>query len=127
MHRYHHLFAVHLILLFIVPSGRAGNSTIDSNLLCKAPEWTDVATFFFGNYIVHATTTVVFPGENRLTSMVVRIVAIFFPTIGLRRAVAAILYASVFGRNPLETAARAGALCMVIRSESGNLNPYSRE
>src|SRR5579862_4823187 len=120
MPRYHLLFAVHLILSFIVPTGRAQNSTINSDLLCRPPEWTDLATFFFGNYIVHATTIMVFPGESRRSSMAVRIVAIFYPMIGLRRALAAILSSPIFGRNPLETAARAGALCMVARKELGS-------
>ncbi|KAF8883538.1 hypothetical protein BD779DRAFT_1539409 [Infundibulicybe gibba] len=88
------------------------------SLLCTPTTWSDVLVFYLGNYIAHVATIKEYPGESGIDFMVNAIVAILFPTVGMARGIDAII------RHPqvrvkggeLQRAARAGALCMVVRS-----------
>jgi hypothetical protein len=77
MFSYYPLVGEVLFLAFIIPVlGAAMNETAtvptndsnhgDPNLLCRPSRWTDIATFFLGNYIAHAATIMTIPGESAL-------------------------------------------------------------
>lgn len=53
-----------------------------------------------------------------LSGLVAVCAALVFPAHGITRAVTAIARHASFTRSPLRKAARAGALCMVVRNEA---------
>jgi hypothetical protein len=85
-------------------------------LLCVPTKWTDIAVFFLANYAAHAVTTRSLPGERTGRYIVAVLGALFFPASGTFRGVLAILSFAKFGKSDLQVAARAGALCMVVRA-----------
>lgn len=96
----------------------------DPRLLCRPTRWTDIMVFYLGNYIVHAATTTSLPGESPCDRLVAICCALLFPSSSVVRAMNAILSHPVSGKHDLETAARAGALCTVIRN--ANAGTHSR-
>ena len=98
-----------------VPEGTSDHG--NPHLLCTPTKWTDIATFFVGNYFAHVLTIKVYPGEGLNELAVVFIVALLFPTSGVVRGIVSILRHSAFMRSELEKAAHSGALCMVVRSQ----------
>jgi len=97
----------------------------DPHLICSPTKWTDIVVFFFGNYFAHAATIKSLPGEGKLSTVGTVVGALLFPASGVVRGLTAILTLSVFAGTDLETAARAGALCMVVRSKTWR--PPARE
>ncbi|KAF2734733.1 hypothetical protein EJ04DRAFT_576703 [Polyplosphaeria fusca] len=89
-------------------------------LLCTPTKWTDVAAFYLFNYIAHAATVLLLPGERPLDYVASVIGSLLFPALGLYRGIEAILSGAVFGRrgenSDLRKAAKSGALCMLVRS-----------
>jgi hypothetical protein len=97
----------------------ASNSTIsvdnaDANLFCRPALWTDILIFYAGNYIAHAATTKTSPGQSSLGCAITIAFALLFPTSGILRGFRAIFSGAIFAETELRTAARAGALYMVI-------------
>lgn len=97
-------------------------STYDekSKLLCTPLRWPQAAAFYFANYFSHAATIRVSPGERWRAVIATIMLALFLPHTGLYRAMIAIRRRAVFygkasGGNDLRMAARAGALCVVVR------------
>lgn len=88
----------------------------DLQTLCTPSKWTDVAKFLLANYIAHAATLKSLPGES--TSSVLRniVCSLLFPVSGVIRGVKAICQCATFAKTPLEAAAKANALCMVVRT-----------
>ena len=86
------------------------------NLLCTPTRWTDVAVFFLANYVAHAATIMSLPGEPALATLQVLFAALCFPVSGVTKGVKAIGQRAVFSSTPLETAAKAGALRVVVRT-----------
>jgi hypothetical protein len=80
--------------------------------------WIDYIMFYVGNYIAHVATVKSFPGESVFSIFIAMIAALFFPTSGIVRGLAAIIKLSIIEPDPLQAAARAGALCMVVRSKT---------
>ena len=97
-----------------VPEGTQNHG--NPNLLCTPTRWTDVAVFFFANYVAHAATTKSTPGMTALGTLRVLLTALCLPVSGVTRGVKAIRQRAVFSSTPLETAAKAGALCVVVRT-----------
>ena len=97
-----------------VPEGTQSHG--NPNLLCTPTRWTDVAVFFLANYVAHAATIKSIPGEPALITLRVLVSALCLPVSGLTRGVKAIRQHAVFSSTPLETAAKAGALCVVVRT-----------
>ena len=97
-----------------VPEGTQSHGS--TNLLCTPTRWTDIAVFFFANYVAHATTVKSLPGEPPLAAFIAHIVALMFPLAGVLRGVRAIRQCAILCDTPLETAAKAEALCVVIRT-----------
>jgi hypothetical protein len=87
----------------------------DCRLLCRQASWADVATFFVGNYLAHAATVIGRPGESMLSTIISILMAIVFPGSGLVKGMRAILTFAVFAPTELRKAAKAGALCAVVK------------
>ncbi|KAM7196255.1 hypothetical protein V8F20_007095 [Naviculisporaceae sp. PSN 640] len=92
------------------------------DLFCKEASWTDVAVFFFGNYVVHAATVISNPGQPIMTSIATVIIAILFPGSGMFKALSAIYSQAVFAPMELQQAARAGALCVVRKRNPSEIS-----
>ena len=88
----------------------------DLQIVCTPSKWTDVATFFLANYVAHAVTLKSLPGESTISVLRNVVCSLLFPISGVRRAVNAISQRAIFAKTPLEAAAKAGALCMVVRT-----------
>ncbi|PMD52780.1 uncharacterized protein K444DRAFT_542740 [Hyaloscypha bicolor E] len=107
-------------ITFTVPDGTSTHG--EPNLLCTPTQWTDIIFFFLGNYVAHAATAITLPGERWQVAVATAAGALFFPTSGVFRGIARITSFAVFGKNDIYTAARAGALCMVVRSRDWRPN-----
>ncbi|KAJ7909938.1 hypothetical protein B0H13DRAFT_2192607, partial [Mycena leptocephala] len=101
-----------------VPEGTSNHG--DPSLLCTPTRWTNILAFFLGNYIAHAATVVSIPGEQFVDYVYIMVMALLFPTAGIVRGLDAIFRGAVFAQNDLMCAARAGALCMLIRTDHDN-------
>ncbi|KAL8744471.1 MAG: hypothetical protein Q9190_003285 [Brigantiaea leucoxantha] len=114
---------LHLFLLIDLVSGDGqpsdnGTVTRESDgtpLYCDKTSWYDVLWFFFSNYLLHALSVRSLPGENSVSSTVFKLCCFLIPFTGIRRGLGLILRASNLAPNDLQAAARANALCMVIR------------
>ena len=118
-----------------VPEGTQSHGS--PNLLCTPTRWTDVAIFFLANYVAHAATIKSVPGEPPLAAFRVHVAALLFPLAGVLRGVRAIRQCAILCDTPLETAAKAEALCVVIRTPKwlpqegdvacvGEIRPFDR-
>jgi len=90
----------------------------DPKLICGPSKWTEFSIFFLTNFVTHATTVKSIPGEPALSLLLNVVVALVFPISRIMRGVSAIYQRAIFAETPLKTAARARALCMVMRSPS---------
>ncbi|KAJ4298301.1 hypothetical protein N0V90_006201 [Kalmusia sp. IMI 367209] len=117
-----------------------GSKVYDSELICMPSKWKDIVVFFLVNYVTHALTTVVLPGEGWESYLTNALASLLFPGFGAYRGLRAIFvgWATVrkrFRAEPweqgesahthkhkarrardLQKARRAGALCMIVRS-----------
>ncbi|KAE8447550.1 hypothetical protein EG329_010680 [Mollisiaceae sp. DMI_Dod_QoI] len=105
-----------------VPAGTSDHG--DSNLLCTPTKWFDVVVFYFANYLAHAATVKALPGESTIDLAFAVFLAITFPFSGVARGLEAIARHASFSWqqkilhcNDLQTAARAGALCIIVRTK----------
>ena len=85
------------------------------NLLCRQAKWTDVIIFYIGNYVAHAATILSKPGQSLLSTICTVLLALLFPSSGVINGIEAMLTLAIFAPTELRTAARAGALCMVVK------------
>ncbi|KAE8446303.1 hypothetical protein EG329_012389 [Mollisiaceae sp. DMI_Dod_QoI] len=98
----------------------------DPGLLCLPPIWTDYFIFFATNYFAHAATLISQPGESLMETLISTANALFIPGSGALRAFRfLVLYISPLISGPrradrLEQAARADALCMVVKEKDVN-------
>jgi hypothetical protein len=87
---------------------------------CAPISWTGIAVFYVANYVAHAATIHTIPGEATNSIMRSVLSALLFPTAGIARGLNAIFRCAIYKimtESELQGAARAGALCMVIRSQ----------
>jgi hypothetical protein len=84
-------------------------------ILCTPTKWTDIVVFFLANYVAHAAMTRSLPGEQTGKFMAAVLGALIFPASGTYRGILAILTFAKLGKSDLQIAARAGALCIVVR------------
>lgn len=101
-------------------SDPADNETVaahsgDPKVHCEPTNWYDICWFIFANYILHALSVRSLPGENSYSALVIKIGCLLIPFTGLRRGLCLITRANAAADNDLQAAARASALCMVIR------------
>ncbi|KAL9610498.1 MAG: hypothetical protein Q9167_004807 [Letrouitia subvulpina] len=99
----------------LLPQGSSDHG--DPRLLCLETRWYNVATFMLGNYVTHAATVKSRPGDTGGTSFKALLFALCFPTSAIVRGVRAILQCVLRRKTSLGLATRAGAMCMVVRSE----------
>lgn len=116
------LFQWHLTTASARPAWAARNVTGDedssgSHLHCERTTWYDVCWFFFTNYLLHALSVRSLPGENAYSSTAFKLCCLLVPYTGVRRGLSLISRASSLNPNDLQAAARAGALCMVVRKQ----------
>lgn len=117
------LTVVFFLLLELVrgrPTSTASDTTIASNnndpkVHCDRTHWYDICWFFFANYILHALSVRSLPGENFYSATVFKFCCLLIPFTGLRRGLNLISRGGNLAGNDLQAAARANALCMVIR------------
>jgi hypothetical protein len=99
-----------------VPEGSSNHG--DPNLLCTPTKWYEILLFYALNYVSHAVTVKTLPGE-RISDLILDIwAALIYPYSGVNRGIEAIVRHAAFGsKDDLHVAARAGALCVVVRSK----------
>ena len=97
-----------------VPNGTTDHS--DKHLLCLPSQWVDIFAFFLTNYVSHAMTVKSEPGKPLLTGIHAFLTALLLPTSGLIRGLSAVAQCAVSSNSDLETASKAGALCVIVRS-----------
>ncbi|KAJ5462258.1 hypothetical protein N7530_010463 [Penicillium desertorum] len=110
----------------------------EEGIICFPLPWYRIAIFFLVNYVAHAATIVPFPGQPTLLGFLDFLTAVFLPYSGLWRGASLIWRSLLFSGtrwnrvwnqpglrakykeftrcNPLEDAARAGALAVIVRS-----------
>ncbi|KAJ7482377.1 hypothetical protein B0H11DRAFT_2418663 [Mycena galericulata] len=96
-----------------------GITTLDQGdrIQCTPMSIPDILYFFLGNYIAHAVTVRSYPGESASRILLSFAAALFFPFSGLFRGLNSFARHAIVTKDPLERAARSGALCMVVRNE----------
>jgi len=77
-------------------------------------KWSDIITFYLGNYVAHVITIISHPGASTVETIIAVISALLLPGAGIFRALRAIFRKSRFAEDDLRAAARAGALCTLI-------------
>jgi hypothetical protein len=103
-----------------LPNGTSNHGT--PGILCTPTRWTDILIFYLANYAAHAATTRSLPGEDASSFAIIVMAALLFPAAGAFRGILGIRSLSMFGKTDLEKAARAGALCMVVRTHKWRPN-----
>ncbi|AEO68701.1 uncharacterized protein THITE_2145780 [Thermothielavioides terrestris NRRL 8126] len=91
----------------------------DANVQCTPATPWSIFLFFASNYLAHCATVKMYPGSPASLTIFATGLALFFPSSGIIRALFSIKRHARFrrNRNPLERAAAAGALRMVVRNE----------
>ncbi|KAJ7243626.1 hypothetical protein B0H12DRAFT_979379, partial [Mycena haematopus] len=86
----------------------------------------DILTFFGANYVAHVATVRSYPGESQLEFTFGMVTALLLPMSGMVRGITVILRRGILGGSDLETAARSGALCMLVRTKGWKPVPGTR-
>jgi hypothetical protein len=107
-----------------LPSGTSNHGV--PGLLCTPTRWTDIVTFYLANYVAHTLTTRSLPGERPSSFAMAVMVALFFPAAGAFRGILGIWSLAIFRNSDLEKAARAGALCMLIRTSKWKAQNHNK-
>ncbi|KAL8962145.1 MAG: hypothetical protein Q9193_001412 [Seirophora villosa] len=97
-------------------NGTITNESDGTQVWCEPTQWYDILWFIFANFILHALSVRSMPGERSLISTVFKFCCFLIPFTGVRRGLCLISRSSNFAGNDLQAAARANALCMVVRS-----------
>ena len=98
-----------------VPDGFSNHGNDD--LFCLPATWYQIATFFLINYGSHAVTIRSRPGQTYYHAGRDIMYALLCPFSGVRRAIDSFGRSSWPSENQLIKAARAGALCIVVRNQ----------
>jgi hypothetical protein len=106
---------------FTIPEGITNHG--NPNLLCTPTKWTDIVVFILGNYVAHAATLKTGPGFSAVFTTYLMLGALLVPTVGILRGIEAIISLAKLSKSDLHMAARARALCMVVRTDEWR--PYS--
>ena len=97
-----------------VPDGFSNHGKAD--LFCLPITWYQIVLFFAINYGSHAATIRSRPGQTQYHTARDIVVALLFPFSGVLRAIESFSRCSWPSENDLLKAARAGALCIVVRN-----------
>ena len=98
-----------------VPDGFSNHGNDD--LFCLPATWYQIAIFFLVNYGSHALTIKSRPGQTYYHAARDVMCALLGPFSGVRRAIDSFGRSSWPSENHLIKAARAGALCIVVRNQ----------
>jgi hypothetical protein len=104
-----------------VPDGTTNHG--NPQLICTPATALNIVVFFVGNYFTHAGTVTTRPGASSAEQFLVTFAALLFPGSGLVRGCAICLRflspKSLWERvrAAFKIAARAGALCILIRTQ----------
>jgi hypothetical protein len=121
-----------------LPEGATNHG--NEKIVCTPASWEDILIFFLVNYVAHALTVVVLPGEGPVSHLTNALTSLLFPAFGAYRGLRAIFvgYETIKKKigdqsskeekeeekeqeQDLRKARRAGALCMIVRA--GNWVP----
>ena len=97
-----------------VPEGTTDHGNL--HLLCTPSWWANSISFSLGNYLAHAVTVKFLPGDRAADRITDAVTSLLFLPYGAFRDVSTIMSLAVFAKSDLEMAARAGTLCMVVRT-----------
>jgi len=97
-----------------VPDGFSNHGKDD--LFCLPNTWYQIVIFFAVNYGAHAATIRSRPGQTYYHTARDIIFALFFPFSGVMRAIDSFARCSWPSESDFVKAARAGALCVVVRN-----------
>jgi hypothetical protein len=95
--------------------------------LCKSASAKDILLFFVGNYAAHAGTVISRPGQSTLMTIVTLVAAVILPGTGVFTGVMAMMSLAFFAPTELTKAARAGALCIVVKTCRAYPSEYDEE
>ena len=119
-------WAVFNILLTLVKGLPAHNVTLsvpggftnhgNNDLYSTQSRWYNILIFFALNYASHAATVKSRPGQTYMHTARDVVLSLLYPYAGLMRALESLARSS-WTTNDLTKAARAGALCMVVRNK----------
>lgn len=84
-------------------------------VVCRKATITDVLTVFLINYLAHAITVLISPGSSHIAAGDAGLWSLLVPYKGIYAALRIIAKQVCFGRDALERARRAGALCCVYK------------
>lgn len=101
-----------------ITNATAAPASSNSHIHCEPTNWYDICWFVFSNYVLHALSIRSLPGENIYSSTAFKFCCLLVPYTGLRRGLCLISRASNLAGDDLQGAARANALCMVIRTRN---------
>ena len=88
-----------------------------ASAISKSKATWEVLKFIATNYLAHAFTVNVAPGYGGVYSLIFSVASLAFPYIGLVTACRSLELMATLERDPLQRAAKAGALCMVARTK----------
>ena len=103
-------------LTITVPDGSTSHGT--PNLICVPTQWYHFIIFFGANFIAHAFTLVTSPGATYSEQVRVSLHALICPGSGIIRCLRWIIAFAAWESDPLAKAAKAGALCMVLKKQN---------
>lgn len=93
-------------------------------IVCRPSTWTDLILFFVFNYGLHVFTMLSPPGSPPIYDLATALSSLFLPFSGILTALKIIRYRGEGGASDdLQTAHRAGALCMLIRADEERNTP----
>lgn len=95
----------------------------DPNLLYTPMKSFNILIFFLANYFVHTVTVNALSGESTKNLAFAVFFAITFPLSGVSSHLEAIVRHASFCCDDLKKAARAGALCIIVRSADWKPDP----
>jgi hypothetical protein len=99
-----------------VPNGTSQHG--NPRIICAPMTVLGLLPFFAGNFLAHIATVKSSPGETVAVTAFNVLLAFVFPTSGLMRGLNAIARRVLQGKSEIDSACRAGALCVVVRNSS---------
>jgi len=88
----------------------------DQEVICRKATVTDTLTVFLVNYLTHAITVLISPGSSPIAAGDAGLWSLLMPYKGIYSALRIIGKQACFGRDALQRARRAGALCCVYKA-----------
>jgi len=111
------LAAPHFYQNVTIPMPPGTRVFTNPNEICLPASWTDILAFYLANYLAHVATLRLEPDTTTASKVLHATFCLIFPATGLDKAMDYILSCASFCRDPLQKAARAGALFHVVRRQ----------